>query len=323
MLMAMTMTAATLALSACSNEDETNEVDLTKPIVLNIGLTAEQTDTRVTIDKDAAFESNDEVGLYMGAVQGASGTASELGSGEYNNVKYKASGSTGSMSWTGDPIYWQSTTGYHTFYAYSPYNKTVNASTTAINFTLPQDQSNAANYKKVDFLWKKIYDVQASKNALPLNLEHRMALIMLELQAGQDISGSDLTSMSVAINASSSHDIAADGTFDLKEGTCKAAGTQSSPALSTITPYRTGNTCYAIVMPETTFVKGAAFVTLTLNGTPYVYYLNTSDDIRIENGKKYSFTLTANKVGVDLSSFTIKAWTDGVTANGDADMDIH
>ena len=66
-LMATAMTTAIFAPGACGNSDEPEVVDITKPISLDFGLTATQ--TRVTIEDDASFETGNSIGIYMGEPQ--------------------------------------------------------------------------------------------------------------------------------------------------------------------------------------------------------------------------------------------------------------
>lgn len=317
-LVATAMVAATFALSACSNSDEPEVVDITKPISLDFGLTATQ--TRVTIEDNANFETGNSIGLYMGQPQDTE-MAGALGSlDKYNNVQYTYNGS----SWSGDPIYWQNTSQYHTLYAYSPYNGTMSQSDTTVGFELKADQLDGANYKAVDFLWESTTPVKARTGALPMILKHKMSLIKVTITKGKDMTDAELTDMGMVINAPDDG-IKAKGEFDLKTGTCKAAGDQGgTSALATVTPYRKDNVFYAIVMPGTTFAKDAAFVTLTASdGTPYIYKLNISGtaELAMVGGNKYEFTLKANKTGIELTQFTIAAWSAGAgDENGDADM---
>ena len=316
--MATAMMAATFALGACSNSNEPEVVDITKPISLDFGLTTTQ--TRVTIEDDAAFEAGNSIGLYMGKPQDTE-VAGALGSlDKYNNVEYTLGGG----SWSGDPIYWQNTAQYHTLYAYSPYDGTMNQNTTTIGFELKADQLDGANYKAVDFLWKSTEPVKARTGALPMVLAHKMSLIKVTITKGKDMTDAELTAMGMVINAPDDG-IKAKGEFDLKTGICKAAANQTgTSALATVTPHRKGNVFYAIVMPGTTFAKGDAFVTLTApDATPYIYKLNISgaSELAMVGGNKYEFTLKANKTGIELTQFTIASWGAGAgDGNGDADM---
>lgn len=316
-LMATAMTTAIFALGACGNSDEPEVVDITKPISLDFGLTATQ--TRVTIEDDASFETGNSIGIYMGEPQNddAKGVLGSLD--KYNNVKYTYDGD----SWSGDAIYWQNTSQYHMLYAYSPYDGAMSQTNTTIEFELKADQLDGANYKAVDFLWKSTAPVKARTDALPMVLEHKMSLIKVTITRGNDMTSEELAAMDMVINAPNG--IKAKGEFDLKTGTCKAASEQGVPsALTTVNPYRTGNVFYAIVMPGTTFTNGDDFVTLTaLDATPYIYKLSVSGDgsLAMVGGKKYEFTLKANKVGIELIQFTIDSWDAGSgDDNGNADM---
>lgn len=314
---AMAMTTATFTLGACSNSDEVEVVDITKPIDLNIGVGG-VTQTRVTIADNAKFEDGNSIGLFMGTLT-TDETKGALGDDitkKFDNTKYTLSGS----SWSGNSIYWQNTAEYHTLYAYSPYQE--NVTDYKIPFTLLANQADEKNYKAVDFLWKTA-TMKATSSSVPITLDHKMSLIKVNLKIGDDMTGEELKNLAMSILAPS-EGIKAAGEFDLNGGACTALVEQTgTESLTSISPYRTANTFYAIVMPETVFKNASDFVKLTTtDGTTYLYQLGLSGngDLTMEGGNKYEFTLKANKKGIALTQFNISAWGTGEGADGGADM---
>lgn len=318
---ALAMTAATVALGSCSN-DEVEVVDITKPINLNVGVGG-VTQTRVTIADNATFEEDNSIGLFMGALTNSE-TKGALGSiTKFDNTQYTLSGST----WSGNSIYWQNTADYHTIYAYSPYQNQSSVTDYKIPFTLKADQAEESgkNYKAVDFLWSAV-TTKATSSTVPIELSHKMSLIKVTLAAGSGMTAGELAGLEMSILATSGQSISADGVFNLNDGTCTAADSQTSEALTALTPYRSENTFYAIVMPGTVFTNASDFIKLTAtDGTVYLYKLGLdgSSNLTMVGGNKYEFTLSANKKGITLTQFTISSWGIGDgDNNGNANMVI-
>lgn len=291
---------AAVMLASCNNE----EMDVTNvPIDLHFGVATTAGRASITEDK---FEDGNQVGVYMGALTTDEKTPGELGTGQFNNVPYQFNGT----SWSGAPIYWQNTANYHTLYAYAPYSANV---TTEITINVPADQGDAEQYKAVDFLWGQLGPMLATTAQQTFNLSHKMSQLVITIEKGDGMEESELTDMTLAVNGVQ---FASDGTFNLKDGTCTATGT---PASTTLTPYRNGNTFYAIVLPGTA-LKDAKIVLTAQDNTTYSYTLG---DVTTKGSNKYTFNLSVTKASLELTedAFTIKPWGTGDEVNGDASMD--
>ena len=312
--------AMILGLGACSNDNEPQVVDLSKPIDLDfgIGLT-----TKVTIDDPNGinqFENGDAVGVYLATSDNETPAASINAGEAVNNKKFSYDGS----KWDGT-IYWQNTVQWHTLYGYYPYDAALDGTTLTKTVTVAQDQhaNDGAGYKAADYLWAVNTPVQATTNAQTMNLEHRMARVVINLTPGADMTEEELDDLAPSLKILGT-DIPTQGTFNVQTGVITRDAQQQS-VLSEVTPYRMGSNgsyiYYAILLPGTGFTQGADFVSLAAeDGTAYVYKLNTSSNLQLEAGKQYVFTLQANKAGIDLVGFTIKGWQTGDAASGGADM---
>lgn len=363
--MATAMTAATFALGACSNSDEPEVVDLTKPIELNIGV-GNVTQTRVDIANPTGFANGDNIGIYLATADkaadgSADGVSAEINTGKaVNNVKFSKT----SDSWLG-AIYWQNTSQWHTLYGYYPYDENLTGTNTSKSFTLATDQhsngvvggayADGAGYKNADYLWAKNSPVMATTSAQPMELQHKMSRIVIKLTAGKDLSQDELSALAPSLkivnkDADGNGNTPLNGKFDIKTGTISVvteetqptnAGTETATATKTaeITPYRVEGTVsvasvansdealkeytyYAILLPGTSFAQNSDFVQLKASDeTTYLYKLGTSNTLTMVAGTEYVFTLKANKTGISLSQFTIKAWESGTgDSDGDADM---
>ena len=346
-LMAMAMTTATFALGACSNSDEPEVVDLTKPIDLNIGV-GSAVQTRVAIEQPTTFETGDAIGIYLAtadknaAPSEATPVTATINAGNaVNNVQFTKT----SDSWTG-VIYWQNTSQWHTLYGYYPYDSSLSGTATTKSVMVAEDQHatgtvngtgdvQGAGYKNADYLWAKNTAVMAISSSQPMELQHKMSRIVIKLTAGNDLSQGELIALASSLKIVNKEDGGAgktplNGTFEITTGEITAISETSK--VVEITPYRVEGTVsgkldkeytyYAILLPSTSFTKEKDFVQLTAtDGTIYLYKLGTASDLTLSAGSEYVFTLKANKTGIFLSNFTIKKWDEVIgDGNGNAGM---
>lgn len=317
-IVATALTATIFALGACSNSNEPNVVDLTKPIDLR--MESAVVTTRSLISEGATqFELGDKIGIYLGA-PGANDNPTGLTSGKYRNMEYTlgAQSATPGQSWTGTPIYWQSATQKHTLYAYYPFAGT--DATPVADDKLPvgiaQDQNadGGKGYKAADYMWTQSV-VEPTNSTVSLTLNHCMSLIKVTMIAGDGFASlAEVAALTPAIHGS----IYKAGTWNLADGTI--AATAADGTHDKITPYVADNvadatapglTYWVIVMPGTAFVSGSQFVSLQqADGTTYAYNLALSGggNLVTEAGKYYHFALSAKKGGIELTTFSIGAW---------------
>lgn len=349
LVIVLAMTAATVALGACSNENEPEVVDITKPIQLNIGV-GNVTQTRVAVVNPTAFETGDAIGIYLAttdkdASEESKAIAAEINAGKaVNNVKFAKT----EKGWEG-AIYWQNTSQWHTLYGYYPYDSSLSGTTTTKSVTVVADQYaqgtvgtagnvQGAGYKNADYLWAKNTAVMATTSAQPMELQHKMSRIVIKLTAGNDLSDTELEALAPSLkivnkDQNGNGKISVQGTFDIKTGTITADQQQAATKLAEITPYRVETTAaasgspkeysyYAILLPGASFAQGSDFVQLkAADETTYLYKLGAASDLTLVAATEYVFTLKANKAGISLNNFTIKAW-ENVTGDGDGNADM-
>lgn len=313
--------ALTLALGACTNDNEPQVVDLTKPISLDFGLEAT---TKVAIENPISFDNGDAVGVYLATSDDQAQAAINAGE-PVNNVQFQLNGGT----WDG-VIYWQNTAQWHTLYAYYPYDAALDGTQTTKAVAVQADQysNNGQANKAADYLWGVNRPVMATVSSQSIQLKHRMARIVVKLSCGDDMAPEELQAIAPSLKLLGT-DIPTQGTFEVKDGSITANQAQDN-TLSEVTPYSTRTadgsgayTYYAILLPGTQFANGAEFVSLTdTDGTPYIYKLNAGgNDLQLVAGNEYTFKLKANKAGIDLAQFTIESWTNNnVDESGSADM---
>ncbi|HIY89117.1 MAG TPA: fimbrillin family protein [Candidatus Bacteroides pullicola] len=307
-IMAGAMIAA-LSLGACSNEDDTHGVDLSKPISLSFQPAAVVTKATVGVD-NASFEAGDEIGVYV--------SSSALASAEYCNVKFTSAGG----SWTATDMFWPSGKDTYDITAYYPFAGTENTAAATLAVSVPDNQSGDG-YSNADYLWTKKATVQPTNANIPLTLDHKMSLLKLNMAEGNGISLAEVAAMTPAILG----EVPAKGTWDLATGSI-TPDTEGEKH-SSIRPYMdydsgTGTlTYYALVMPGTTYAQNQRFLTLTgTDGTVFYYELNIEGGITAGAGTYVDLNLTVNRTGISLSSFTVGDWKPSdVSGSGTVTME--
>lgn len=302
--------ALAIGLGACQNDDG---VDMDRPIALNFS--TDGVVTRATIaETGETFEAGDRVGVYLSTGNTEAVSAIGTGAAVDNEPFAKQSGG----AWSGT-LYWQNISQWHTFHAYYPYDAALNSSTAttkAVAVAADQHKDSGAGYKAADYLWGVSAPTRATNNSLTVQLEHRMARIVVHLSPGADMTDAEVDELAPTLEIVGGT-IPATGSMDVTDGTVAASSAQGAGTLTTITPYRTGGsgeyTYFAILLPGSSFGRGDTFVRLVApdNTTYYAYTLDTTSDLTLESGRQYIFTLTANKAGINLDQFSIKGWQTG------------
>ena len=293
---------ALLLATACTNDD-TDTVDITRPIDLHLSpartVTAE---TKVAIDGEA-FDPEDVIGLYLAWTDGA--TAQVPIAQTITQTTWKGN------TFDGESLYWQNTADMHTLYAYYPYSANVEGYKVPV--TLPDVQS--ADDEETCNILHGTFSGKAQNN-VQIQMGHCMSLVNITLNPGDGYQedGSDMPDID---KVDLIGDYRLSGTLDLGTGTVTANGTNVYGITTyLITPdtrdYR------AILMPGETI---DAIVITTDDGTTYSYMPET--DTTTAANTQYNFTLELNKAGVELLKLNITPWSEKViTESGDANMDI-
>ena len=300
---------AALALGACSNEEETHGVDLSKPISLDFRPAAVQTRATVGVE-DANFVINDVVGVYV--------SSSTLEGSDYANIKFTYD----NTKWITKTLYWPSGTDSYTITAYYPFAGSENTAAATLSVSVPDDQSGTA-YTKADYMWAQKTSVTPTNDVIPFTLDHKMSLLKLDITASPNmgLGLSQINSMTPAILGS----IPATGTWDLATG--DITPDDKSTTHQSIRPYAAyvANqtlTYYALVMPGTTFKKGDKFFTLTDGeDNTYSYSLNIEGGITAGEGKYVELDLTVTRKGINITSFDVGDWQPDQSGSGMVELE--
>ena len=278
-------TALLFALAACTQDELADGSRLSKeeyPIVIHAtGLSVEATPL-------AAPSTRASVD---GDWQGVTSVALKIGDAvkEYTVTATDADGyKSATLSRENDPYYWISRNPI-TVSAWWPLD---NADITQMPVVkVAEDQSKLADFQKSDFIAAENQTVEFNNPTLKFN--HRTARVTIELKPGTGFT-------SVAGAMVSLVSLSADN------GNPTAIKTYNA----------SGNTYEALTAPQTV-AAGKPFVKVELgSGT---FYFRPQNNVVLEAGNRYKYTVKVNATGLTLEGCTIGSWADGGGESGAAE----
>ena len=180
------MAVVALALAACSDDEKE------QPFVPDKGeIQLQFLHPGTTRATETAFESNDQIGVYVTAKD----EALQIAGNEVNNELFTFNGT----SWTSARrVYWNN--GQHDVYAYYPYSQKVNDIEDYV-FEVKADQSTMTNYTLSDFLWAAKKNVTASTSPVAMQFAHKMSNVVVRLAKGENYSGEISSATEVYIHS--------------------------------------------------------------------------------------------------------------------------
>ena len=277
--------ALLFALAACTQDELADDSRLSKekyPIVIHAtGLSVEAT-------PQAAPSTRATVD---GDWQGVTSVALKMGDAvkEYTVTATDADGyKSATLSRENDPYYWTSRDPI-TVSAWCPFDKADITQMPAVK--VAEDQSKLADFQKSDFIAAENRKVEFNNPTLEFN--HRTARVAIELKPGAGFT-------SVAGATVSLVSLSADN------GNPTAIKTYNA----------SGNTHEALTAPQTV-AAGKPFVKVELGGG--TFYFRPQDNVVLEAGNRYSYTVKVNTTGLTLEGCTIGNWADRGGESGAAE----
>ena len=278
-------TALLFALAACTQDELADGSRLSKeeyPIVIHAtGLSVEAT-------PQAAPSTRASVD---GDWQGVTSVALKIGDAvkEYTVTATDADGyKSATLSRENDPHYWTSRNPI-TVSAWWPFDKADITKMPAVK--VAEDQSNLADFQNSDFISAENRKVEFNNPTLEFN--HRTARVAIELKPGSGFT-------SVAGATVSLVSLSADN------GNPTAIKTYNA----------NGNTYEALTAPQTV-AAGKPFIRVELGGG--TFYFRPQNDVVLEAGNRYTYTVKVNATGLTLEGCTIGDWADGGGESGAAE----
>ena len=277
-------TALLFAFAACTQDELAGDNRLPEgeyPVVIRAtGLSVEAT-------PQAAPSTRASVD---GDWQGVTSVALKMGDAvkEYT-VTASTDFKSATLSRENDPYYWTSRDPI-TVSAWWPFNNANITQMPAVK--VAEDQSKLADFQNSDFISAENRKVEF--NNPTLEFTHRTARVTIELKPGTGFT-------SVAGATVSLVSLSADN------GNPTAIKTYNA----------SGNTYEALTAPQTV-AAGKPFVKVELGGG--TFYFRPQNDVVLEAGNRYSYTVKVNATGLTLEGCTIGDWADGGGESGAAEL---
>ena len=278
-------TALLFALAACTQDELADGSRLSKeeyPIVIHAtGLSVEAT-------PQAAPSTRASVD---GDWQGVTSVALKIGDAvkEYTVTATDADGyKSATLSRKNAPYYWTSRDPI-TVSAWWPLDDTDITQMPVVK--VAEDQSILADFQKSDFIAAENRKVEF--NNPTLEFTHRTARVAIELKPGTGFTSVDGATVSLV-------------SLSADNGNPTAIKTYNA----------SGNTYEALTAPQTV-AAGKPFVRVELGGG--TFYFRPQNDVVLEAGNRYTYTVKVNATGLTLEGCTIGDWADGGGESGEAE----
>ena len=276
-------TALLFALAACTQDELAGDNRLPEgeyPVVIRAtGLSVEATPLAASSTRAAVD----------GDWQGVTSVALKMGDAvkEYT-VTASTDFKSATLSRENDPYYWTSRDPI-TVSAWWPFDNADITQMPAVK--VAEDQSKLADFQNSDFISAENRKVEF--NNPTLEFTHRTARVTIELKPGTGFT-------SVAGATVSLVSLSADN------GNPTAIKTYNA----------SGNTYEALTAPQTV-AAGKPFVKVELGGG--TFYFRPQNNVVLEAGSRYKYTVKVNATGLTLEGCTIGDWADGGGESGEAE----
>ena len=192
------------------------------------------------------------------------------------------------LSRENDPYYWTSRDPI-TISAWWPFDNADITQMPAVK--VAEDQSKLADFQNSDFISAENRKVEF--NNPTLEFTHRTARVTIELKPGTgftSVAGATVSLMSLSAD----------------NGNPTAIKTYNA----------SGNTYEALTAPQTV-AAGKPFVKVELGGG--TFYFRPQNNVVLEAGSRYKYTVKVNTTGLTLEGCTIGSWVDGGGESGEAE----
>ena len=279
------LAALALSLAACTQDEPADDNRLPEgeyPVVIRAtGLSVEAT-------PQAAPSTRATVD---GDWQGVQTVALKMGDAvkEYTVTATDADGyKSATLSRADDPHYWTSRDPI-TVSAWWPLDDTDITRMPAVK--VAEDQSKLADFQSSDFI--SAIDRTVEFDDPKLTFTHRTARVAIELKPGTGFTSVDGATVSLV---------------------SLSADNENPTAIKTYNA--SGNSYEALTAPQTV-AKGEPFIQVELGGGNF--YFRPQNDVVLEAGNRYTYTVRVNATGLTLAGCEIGKWDDGGGESGAAE----
>ena len=276
-------TALLFALAACTQDELAGDNRLPEgeyPVVIRAtGLSVEATPLAAPSTRAAVD----------GDWQGVTSVALKMGDAvkEYT-VTASTDFKSATLSRENDPHYWTSRDPI-TVSAWWPIDKADITRMPAVK--VAEDQSTLAAFQGSDFI--SAIDRTVEFDDPKLTFTHRTARVAIELKPGTGFTSVDGATVSLV---------------------SLSADNENPTAIKTY--HASGNSYEALTAPQTV-AKGEPFIRVELGGDNF--YFRPQNDVVLEAGNRYTYTVKVNATGLTLEGCTIGGWEPGQGESGAAE----
>ena len=207
---------------------------------------------------------------------------------EYSVTTTDTEKKTATLSRTDDPHYWTSRDPI-TVSAWWPIDKADITRMPAVK--VAEDQSKLADFQNSDFISAENQTVEFDDPTLEFT--HRTARVAIELKPGTGFTSVDGATVSLV---------------------SLSADNGNPTAIQTY--HASGNSYEALTAPQTV-AKGEPFIRVELGGG--TFYFRPKNDVVLEAGNRYKYTVNVNATGLTLAGCEIGKWDDGGGESGAAE----
>lgn len=294
----------TLALNACSIQDEPHGDKLDTPVAAEFSAAIGEPVSRAY---NTSWEAGDAIGIS--------------GAG-YSNKKYTTySGSLGDFNYSdgaASGIFFQTTSNV-TFTAYYPFSGTDGkAPGTNGVISLSTATQTKSNQNQFDFLFATA-TANYKAPAIGFNFLHKMTKLSIKVENDYN-SGVSKDEILNENNTYSLSGIKHSGTFNTATGDAKATGTATDNWAMTVggteKPQNNRNLGRIILGSYIFFPQPGTTLTVSMNIAGQNYSCEISPELAA--GTTYTYTITVKKTGLEVSNCAITNWEPGTSGTGTA-----
>ena len=277
------LAALVLSLTACTQDELADDNRLPEgeyPVVIHAtGLSVETTPLAAPSTR----------ATVDGDWQGVTSVALKLGDAvkEYT-VTASTDFKSATLSRENAPHYWTSRDPI-TVSAWWPFDNADITQMPAVK--VAEDQSKLADFQNSDFIAAENRKVEFNNPTLEFN--HRTARVAIELKPGTGFTSVDGATVSLV-------------SLSADNGNPTAIKTYNA----------SGNTYEALTAPQTV-AAGKPFIRVELGGG--TFYFRPQNNVVLEAGNRYKYTVKVNATGLTLEGCTIGEWFDGGGETGEAE----
>lgn len=313
--------AVLAALASCSNElSQPTAEDTPIRIQANVGGITTRAASNIQGEQ---FEAEEYINVYLFEKPGE-GTGTPTSYGTEGLVVFKTSDASGHMSPSNPSgsLYYPTNGKPVLAYAFYPAlsgESGYNIKNDATSFTVADDQSTPAAYKKSDLMFAKQVETAKKNNPIKLTFAHQLTKIKVILKAGaglENVTGASIKMLNVNTTTAltmPTSDYTQEITLGEKTNNVGETGIQFGT-------FDADNKNAIIIVPQTV-EKGTKLFEVIYNGGKYSYTLpDEGNNVTFAPKTEYTYNLTLTSGALTVTSLKITPWGNGGNTDGEATL---